>query len=52
MRINPQEFIDSSVTVYLENFVEELHTVFEVMHVVDFERVELLAYQLKGASRI
>ncbi|KAH0657727.1 hypothetical protein KY289_026475 [Solanum tuberosum] len=50
--MNPSDFTCSSVTEDLENFVEELQTAFEVMHVVDVERVELATYQLKGVARI
>ena len=35
----------------LENFVEELKKFFDVMHVADTERVELVAYQLKNRAR-
>ena len=45
--MNPPSFTCSSVTENLENFVEELQKVFEIMHIVDTERVELAAYQLK-----
>ncbi|XP_049352692.1 uncharacterized protein LOC125817186 [Solanum verrucosum] len=41
----------SSTTEDLESFVEELKTVFEVMHIADIGRVELAAYQLKNVSR-
>ena len=48
--MNPPCFTGSSPTEDLENFVEELKKVFEVMHVVDVDRVELVAYQLKGVA--
>ena len=51
LSMNPQSFTDSSITDYLENFTEELKKMFEVMHFVDAERLELVAYQLKGISR-
>ncbi|XP_049394548.1 uncharacterized protein LOC125858793 [Solanum stenotomum] len=51
-RMNPPNFTGSSVTEDPENFVEELQKVFEIMHVVNTERVELDAYQMKGVSRI
>ncbi|XP_049364484.1 uncharacterized protein LOC125829278 [Solanum verrucosum] len=51
LRMNPPDFTGSSVTEDLENFVEELLKVLEVMHVGDFERFELVAYQLKGVAR-
>ncbi|WMV29336.1 hypothetical protein MTR67_022721 [Solanum verrucosum] len=41
-----------SVAEDLKNFVEELQKVFEVMYVVDAERVELAAYKLKGVARV
>ncbi|WMV09134.1 hypothetical protein MTR67_002519 [Solanum verrucosum] len=43
LSINPPEFTSSSVTRDPNNFVEELQKVFEVMHVVDAEQVELSA---------
>ncbi|KAK4724206.1 hypothetical protein R3W88_026985 [Solanum pinnatisectum] len=52
LRMNPLDFTGSSVTEDPENFVEELQKMFEAMHVVDVERVELAAYQLKGVSRV
>ncbi|KAH0682694.1 hypothetical protein KY285_022193 [Solanum tuberosum] len=51
LRMNPPSFIGSSVTEDPKNFVEELQKVFEIMHVVDDERVELTAYQMKGVAR-
>ncbi|WMV14062.1 hypothetical protein MTR67_007447, partial [Solanum verrucosum] len=50
--MNPPDFTGSTVTEDPENFVEELQKVFEVMHVVDAEHVELVAYQLKGVVRV
>ena len=47
----PLSLTGLSPTEDLENFVEELKKVFEVMHVVDVERVELVVYQLKGVAR-
>ena len=45
-------FSCSITTKDLENFVEELRNVFDMMHKVDTERVELDTYQLKNlASR-
>uniref|UniRef100_M1D8X5 Retrotransposon gag protein n=1 Tax=Solanum tuberosum TaxID=4113 RepID=M1D8X5_SOLTU len=52
LRMNPLDFTSSSVTEDPENFVEELQKMFEVMHVVDAERVELAAYQLTGVARV
>ena len=37
--------------MYQENITKELKKVFEVMHVVDTERVELASFQLKGIAR-
>ena len=51
LSMNPPSFTDSSITDYLENLTEELKKMFEVMHFVDAERLELVAYQLKGISR-
>lgn len=50
--MNPPEFTVSSVTTDPEHLIEELHKVFEVMHVADFERVGLNEYQLKGVDKI
>ena len=50
--MNPPSFIGSSVTNDLENFVEVLQKIIDILHVVDAERVELAAYQLKGISRV
>ena len=49
--MNPPSFTGSSTTEDLENFVEDLKKVFEVMHVVDVDRVELAVYQLKSVAR-
>ncbi|KAG5586662.1 hypothetical protein H5410_047096 [Solanum commersonii] len=46
-RIRESNFIEDQ-----ENFVDELQKVFEVIRIVDAERVELVAYQLKGTPRI
>ncbi|WMV08768.1 hypothetical protein MTR67_002153 [Solanum verrucosum] len=51
LRMNPPSFTGSSTTKDLENFIEELQKVFEIMHIVDAERVELPAYQLKNVVR-
>ena len=51
LRMNPLSFTGSIPIEDPENFVEELKKVFEVMHVVDVERVELDAYRLKGVAR-
>ncbi|WMV51147.1 hypothetical protein MTR67_044532 [Solanum verrucosum] len=48
LRMNPPDFTSSSVTEDPEKFVEKLQMVFEITHVVDTERVELAAYQMKG----
>ena len=49
--MNPPSFSKSILTEDLNNFVEKLKKVFELMHVVDVERVKLAEYQLKGVSR-
>ena len=51
LRMNPPSFIGSSTTMDPKNIVEELKKVLEVMHVVNDERVELDAYQLKSVAR-
>ena len=51
MRMNPPIFTGSSITKDSKNFVKELNKMFEVMYVVDVERVELDAYQLKSVAR-
>lgn len=51
MRINPPEFIGSSVKEDLKNFMEELYNVFVVMHVAYVQCVKIVAYQLKGVAK-
>jgi len=51
LRMNPSSFTGSSFTEDPENFVEDLQKVFEIMHVTDIERAELVAYQLKGVVK-
>ncbi|KAH0728063.1 hypothetical protein KY284_003928 [Solanum tuberosum] len=51
LRMNPPSFTGSSTTEDPENFIEELKKVFEVMHVYDTVRVELVAYQMKNVAR-
>lgn len=36
----------------MKNFIEELKRISDVMHVVEAERVELVAYHMKGVTRI
>ena len=50
--MNPPSFTGSIVTENPENFIEELKRVFDVMHVADAERVELVAYPRKSVARI
>ena len=49
--MNPPSFTRSIHVEDSKNFVEELKKVFEVMHVVDVNRVEMAAYELKGVAR-
>ncbi|KAG5580190.1 hypothetical protein H5410_050817 [Solanum commersonii] len=49
--MNPLNFTGSSTTKDPENSIEELKKVFEIMNIVDTERVELVAYQLKNVVR-
>ena len=51
LSMNPPCFFGSSTTEDPKNFMEELVKVFVVMHVVDTERVELVAYQLNNVAR-
>ena len=51
LRMNPPSFADSSTSKDPENVVEELKEVFNVMPVVDTERVEVASYQLKNVGR-
>ena len=44
LRMNAPSFIGLSTIEDMENFVEELKKVFNVMHVVDADKVELAAY--------
>ena len=43
LRMYPPSYSSSSTTEDLENFIEELKKVCDMMHVVDIERVELVA---------
>ncbi|KAG5614487.1 hypothetical protein H5410_014311 [Solanum commersonii] len=52
LRMNSPSFTSSSTAQDPENFIEELKRVFDVMHVADIERVELVAYQMKDVARI
>ena len=49
--MNPLSFMGSVITEDPENLVKELKKVFDVMHAIDIEIVELSAYQLKNVSR-
>ena len=49
--MNTLSFTCLNTTDDLENLVEELKKVFYVMHVIDAQRVELDAYQLKNVAR-
>ena len=51
LMMNPLSFIGSNTNEDPENFIEEFKKIFEVMNVVDVERVELAAYELKGVYR-
>lgn len=52
LMINPPNFTGSSVTEDPNNLMEELQKVFKVMHMIDVERVELVAPKLKGVYRV
>ena len=49
--MNPLSFTSLSTTEDQENFIEKLKKVFEVMHIVDTESIELASYELKGIVR-
>ena len=49
--MNSTSFYSSSTTEDRKNFVEELKKVFNLIHVIDVERVELVSYQLKNVAR-
>ena len=49
--MNHPSFTGSSSIKDQENFVENLKKVFDVIHVIDDERVELYVYQLKNVPR-
>ena len=49
--MNPPSFTGSSITEDPEKFAKCCKKIFELMHVVNAERVQLAAYQLKGVSR-
>ena len=46
------KFTSSSITKDPENFVEVLQKFFDILHTVDSKRVELVAYQLKGITKV
>ena len=48
----PPSFTISSPIEDPKNFTQELKKLFEVMHIVGTERLELDAYNLKGISRL
>lgn len=50
--MNPLSFTGSSSTEDPNNFIEELQIVLHVVHVVDTEKVELVAFQMKGVVSI
>lgn len=50
--INPPCFSGSSNIGNPSNFVEKLKNVFNVMHVINIERVDLEAYQIKDVIMI
>ena len=51
LRTNPLCFMVSITTKYPKNVVEELKKIFDVMHILDAENVELVAYQVKNVAR-
>ena len=51
LRMKPSSFTVSITTEDMVHIVKDLKKVFEVIHVVNAERVELVAYQLKGVAR-
>lgn len=50
--MNPPSFTGSTVTDDRENYVEEIQKNFEIMHVADTVRVELVVHQIKSITRI
>ena len=51
LRMNPPSFCSLRTTEDPVNFLKELKKVFDAMHVIDVERLELVAYQLKNVVR-
>ena len=51
LRMNPPSFTCSGTTNDPMNIVEELKKVFDVMHVIAAETLELDAYQLENVAR-
>ena len=49
--MNPPSFIYSRTSEDPKNFVAELKKIFDVMHAIGVERVELASYQLKNVAR-
>lgn len=50
--MNPPRFSVSSTIEDPKIYVKDFKKVFNVMHMLDLERVELAAYQLKNVARI
>ena len=44
LRTNPPSFTGLNTIKYPESFVEDIKKVFDVMHVIDVERIEINAY--------
>lgn len=49
--MNPPSLTSSSTFEDPENFMKELKKIFDVMHVIGVEIVELDAYQINNVSR-
>ncbi|WMV57912.1 hypothetical protein MTR67_051297 [Solanum verrucosum] len=50
--MNPLKFHGSEVNEDPQEFIDELYEIVEIMGVSPVEKVELIAYQLKGASQV
>ena len=51
LKMNPPSFTGSSTIEELEYFVVKLKNVFEIIHVIDVERVDVDTHQLQSAAK-
>lgn len=51
-RINPPKLYSSKVDEDAQEFIDEIYKVLAIMEVSSEEKVELVAYQLKGMAQV